>query len=234
MNNYSDIQISILTKLLKSNGLKFSQAYPKEENIDSDLYNYHLQYLTKRGLVEKVDGLYQLTKQGRYAVQFFDSQGNYYPQFRLSVLMFVINQNNQILLQKRLRHPCMGDIGVPSGKIKPGETTVQAASRKLQEETGLKCDFKFVGTIRSIRHDSDGSLIEDPIFNIALGKTPIGQLQQETPFGLNFWTDFDTAIDYEKDNLACSKAHINIYKHLKDNKKITKFSHEETITLKGY
>ena len=234
MEPYSDIQTAILTKLLKSNGLKFSQAFPKEENIDSDLYNYHLQYLIKRGLVTKDNDLYKLTDQGHYAVQFFDSQGNYYPQFRLSVLIFVVNKNHQVLLQKRIRHPCMGDIGVPSGKIKPGETTPQAASRKLTEETGLTCNFKFIGTLLSIRYNSSSQLIEDPIFNIALGVNPTGELQQETTYGLNFWSDFDTAIEYEKDNLACSKIHINIYKHLKSKKKIPKFSYEEILVLKGY
>lgn len=39
-------------------------------------------------------------------------------------------------------HHYEGVIGLPSGKIDPGETAIQTAKRELEEETGLKCSLE--------------------------------------------------------------------------------------------
>ena len=51
----SEIQAKILALISRSEGLRYSEAYPGEE-IDDDLYYYHLQELVKKGLLEKAEG----------------------------------------------------------------------------------------------------------------------------------------------------------------------------------
>lgn len=55
-----DIQSEILSKLLTAETLRYSEARP--ENVESDLYNYHLKFLIQKGLVEKNDNGYSLVK----------------------------------------------------------------------------------------------------------------------------------------------------------------------------
>jgi len=53
---FGEVQTKILMALVKSEGLKYSEAYPGEE-IDDDLYNYHLQHWFKNGILQKVEGV---------------------------------------------------------------------------------------------------------------------------------------------------------------------------------
>lgn len=59
------------------------------------------------------------------------------PIIMAGVSVFVINENNEILLQKRSD---TGDWGVIGGALELGESTEEAAHRELFEEAGLKTD----------------------------------------------------------------------------------------------
>lgn len=55
------------------------------------------------------------------------------------VVASVVEQNSQILILKRPQKEFMGGIyELPSGKIEENESLLDALSRELQEETGLK------------------------------------------------------------------------------------------------
>ena len=49
----NDVQKKILIKLLSSDQLKYSKIKPN--NIANDLFNYHLQFLLKKGLIKKTE-----------------------------------------------------------------------------------------------------------------------------------------------------------------------------------
>lgn len=55
---------------------------------------------------------------------------------------------DEILLIKRKKDPFKGKWAFPGGFVNPNEPTVQAASRELEEETGVRClpeDLGFIG-----------------------------------------------------------------------------------------
>ena len=56
------------------------------------------------------------------------------PLILVGVAVAVINENNEILLQKRMD----GKWGVPGGFMELGESTEEAGRREVLEETGLK------------------------------------------------------------------------------------------------
>jgi len=59
-----------------------------------------------------------------------------------SVVALVIKPDGQVLAVSRRDHP--DDLGLPGGKIDPGETPEQALVRELREETDLEAkDFTF-------------------------------------------------------------------------------------------
>ncbi|MBU2592826.1 NUDIX domain-containing protein [Patescibacteria group bacterium] len=214
---FSLVQEKILTGLINAQELAYSQARPKDERISNDLFNYHLQFLVKKGFVEKKGNLYRLTDRGKKATQIFDAKGNLKDLFKVSILAYVVRDNNgkkEILLQQRTRHPYLGDIEVVSGKVNSGEPIELAAKRKLKEETGLIAGFKLIGVYRTTRRDSKKEIIEDPLFHVCFAKNPQGQLLPQTDFGKNFWGTFGQAIKYQKDNIAASPCLEKIYKRV--------------------
>lgn len=57
---------------------------------------------------------------------------------RQSTLVFVFNDKKQILLAMKKRGFSEGKWNGAGGKVKVGETIIEAASRELQEETGIE------------------------------------------------------------------------------------------------
>lgn len=67
-------------------------------------------------------------------------------------------RDGKVLLMRRANTPyCEGYYGVPSGHLEKGETPVQAATRELLEETGLRMSEEDLGlryiTFRQANHD---------------------------------------------------------------------------------
>lgn len=58
-----EIQIYILTSLLKNNSSTFTSMKPPD--IENDQYNYHLKYLISQEFIVKNNRNYQLTMKGK-------------------------------------------------------------------------------------------------------------------------------------------------------------------------
>ncbi len=236
---FTEIQLSILSKLIKTPILRFSDM--KDEIYDNDLFNYHLQQLCKKDLVKKVDGGYSLTDSGVKVIAHMDVEANIQSLFRASVALVTIRKGEkgdyEILLQKRKRIPYLGDTTSVAGKVHYGESFVDTAKRKLKEETGLECEYKLVGQHRLIRYDTQGVLFEDILFHICIGFDPTGELIEETEYGINFWTTIDEAIKCEEKNKGKSKGNVDILKELKKDIGIYKdkiFFIEDRVQLKNF
>lgn len=231
----SDIQKQILSNLLKSNGLRYSQARPP--HTENDLYNYHLKFLVGKNFVKKEDNVYLLTNKGKEYVQQMDSLGNVQPYFKVSVICHVVKIDNQklkILLQKRKRHPYYGEVyGGIAGKVHIGEAIETAARRKFKEETGLTCDFTFIGVVRKIRRNKQKEVIEDTLYHYCYGENPTGTLRPSTPFGENFWGTFKDAFEHQSKNLTASKYSDEVLKRIQ-KKNLQLFYFNEDLTLLKY
>ncbi|BDG48793.1 8-oxo-dGTP diphosphatase [Parageobacillus sp. KH3-4] len=77
--------------------------------------------------------------------------------------MCFIENNNQLLLQKRMKKPFIGLWNAPGGKVEAYESPIEACKREVQEETGLdlgKVHFRGVITVTNkSRKKSDALML---------------------------------------------------------------------------
>ena len=199
--SFSPIQNHILTKLKNAKSLRYSEMHPADKT-PNDLFNYHLQFLVKKGFVERHEDGYSLSATGIKHV------ADPYPRsdkpeitslFKMNVITVVSRLKNgkiEILNQVRKSNPSYGKVGVMGGVVQKGELIEPAARRKLKEETGLEADFRVLGIQRRLMYVK-GELFSDVLFPIAYANEYSGELQEDTEFGHNMWVGIDEAIKNE-------------------------------------
>jgi ADP-ribose pyrophosphatase YjhB (NUDIX family) len=197
-------QTSILRELLFHPEAGYSKLQ-KPTGLSSDHFNFHIARLVELRLVEKVArGKYRLTPRGKeYANRLDTDNSTIERQPKTAVILALERQNKrgetEYLFQERLKNPYFGFWGLPSGKIRWGETIPECAVRESLEETGLIADFSVAGVyhehvIQAETHD----MLEDKIFFVVRGLNPHGKLQVDFEGGHNEWMTFQVAFQKDK------------------------------------
>lgn len=219
-HTFSPIQNRIISKLKNAASLRYSELWP--EKIPNDLFNYHLQFLVKKGYVNRKDDGYSLSEMGVKHVADFnpatDDSGtaNLFKVNVLTVVSRIHEKRIQILNQIRKSNPSYGKIGVMGGVVRKGESIEEAASRKLKAETGLQASFKIVGIQRRTMYVR-GELFSDVIFPIAYADEHESELLPDTEYGHNMWVDIDEAIKNDSAEFDSIKALPKVLKAIKDS-----------------
>ena len=166
----------------------------KASGLESDHVKFHIKQLVKLGYVNKIGNAYQLSVIGKeYANKLDTDAGVIERQPKVAVLLVVERYNSkthmmEYLLQKRLKHPYFGFWGAPTGKVRWGETLLDAAARELKEETGLTGVFEYRGIYHErVRRQATGEIIEDKLFQLMFCDRFSGELQVEFDSGYNTW-----------------------------------------------
>lgn len=216
--NFSPIQNHIITRLKNAKSRRYSELHP--QGTPNDLFNYHLQFLVKKGFIEKNEDGYELSENGmKYIADAYplneESQA-VASLFKLNVITIVSRvQNNkiEILNQVRMSNPSYGKVGVMGGIVHKGESIEGAATRKLFEETGLLAKFKILGIERRLMYVKD-TLFSDVLFPIAYADSYSGELI-DTEFGKNKWVPVAQAIKNETAEFDNIKKIIDVLKEIK-------------------
>lgn len=187
-------QMKILRHLLLSPAAGFAQLQ-KQTGLSSDHANFHIKKLVDVGYIQKdTTDKYTLTRNGKEYANRMDTDDNVIEkQPKLSVVLVVENGRGKFLAQQRLKQPYYGFWGMPTGKIRWGETLLEAGARELLEETGLKADLRASGFFHKMDFDKDtNELLEDKYFSIIYGTNPTGDLISDDEGHHNEWiTDAD-------------------------------------------
>ncbi len=185
-----EAQMQILRQLLLRESASFSEL-TKASGLSSDHANFHVKQLISAGFVKHVSksyGTYELTRSGKeYANRMDTDQNVIEKQPKLSVVLDIVRSDGRHLQQERLKHPYYGYWGRPTGKIRWGETMLEAAARELMEETGLTADLTVLGFYHKLDYKADGELLEDKYFCLVRGTNPSGELVVETEGQRNEW-----------------------------------------------
>jgi len=218
IQNLSSIQNHILSRLKNAKTLRYSEMQP--EKMPNDLYNYHLQFLVKKGFVSRSEEGYSLSDMGiKHVADPYPTNDAITSLFKLNVITIVSRINNgkvEILNQVRTSNPSYGKVGIPGGVVLKGERTEDAASRKLKVETGLLAEFRIVGCERRMLYKG-GELFSDVLFPIAYADECAGKLI-DTEFGHNKWVPLDEAIGNESAPYDSIPSIVKILEALKKGK----------------
>jgi ADP-ribose pyrophosphatase YjhB (NUDIX family) len=185
-------QVAILRHLLFKPQAGFAELQ-KEADLTSDHFNFHIKKLVDEGYVEKVEKGYRLTHKGKeYANRMDTDENEIEKQPKVSVAITLERRNEkgerEFLFQQRKKNPYYDFWGRVGGKIRWGESVLEAAKRELKEETGLMAEFEQ----RLLYHKRDfnkatGKLLEDKIFFCVYATEHSGELIEEFEGGVNKW-----------------------------------------------
>jgi len=186
------VQMKVLRHLLLHPQANFA-ALRREADMQSDRFTFHLKKLIKVGYVTKDDGLYRLSRAGKeYANRMDTAENVIEKQAKLSVVLVIERWDGMWLHQQRLKHPYYGYWGHPTGKVRWGETLLQAAARELMEETGLTANLRIAGMFHKLDYaETTGELLEDKLLCLVHGTSPRGELITDPEGHHNEWMTFE-------------------------------------------
>lgn len=182
-------QVDILHVLLFKPDAAFAELQ-KASGLTSDHFNFHIKQMLEQDLVAKnTAGKYHLTAKGKEFANRFDTDARVVErQPKVAVLLIVERDDGRVLAQQRLKQPYYGYWGRATGKIRWGETVLQAAARELMEETGLTADLTFKAVYHKMDYNQEtGEMLEDKLFFVVHGINPRGDLVEEFEGGRNAW-----------------------------------------------
>lgn len=189
-------QTTILRHLLFIPSASFSKIQ-KSTDLTSDHFTFHIKALIENGYVVKLDNQYSLSNKGKeYANRMDTDENEIEKQPKISIAITLErrakNGEREFLFQQRKKNPYYDFWGRVEGKMRWGETVIEAAERELKEETGLEAEFEY----RLLYHKRDfdkasGNLLEDKIFLCVYATKFSGELQENFEGGLNRWMTND-------------------------------------------
>lgn len=193
-------QMKIMRHLLLSPKATFAELQ-KKTNMTSDHFNFHLKKLIDEKYVEKnTQGAYVLSRIGKEYANRMDTDDNVIEkQPKISVALIIENNKGEYLAQQRLKQPYYGFWGRPTGKVRWGETMMAAATRELDEETGLYAELSVAGFYHKMDYDTNtAELLEDKIFVLIYGRNPTGNLIVDGEGHHNEWMSDEKMNTLEK------------------------------------
>ncbi len=135
--------------------------------MESDVFKFHIRKLVRIGyIVKAVDGLYELTAEGKAFVSRLDKgTGREIEQPKSSMLM-VVRCGDYVLGHRRDREPFNGFWGIASAPVLRGVPLTESAARELCKQTGIEANFRVAGSYRVIDKNTHGNVLEDKIFAV--------------------------------------------------------------------
>lgn len=192
--NAHTAQMAILRKLLVEQSVSFSELV-HATTLTNDHANFHIKKLVTAGLAEhtpKTYGQYRLTRKGKeYANRMDTEKLEIEKQPKLAVDICIESSDGKFLFQERNKQPYYGYWGFPTGKIRWGETMIEAAARELIEETGLTATLRVVGVHHKLDYDENSEILEDKYLILIHGTKPQGNLIGKTEMHTNYWLSAD-------------------------------------------
>ncbi|CAN5151210.1 hypothetical protein BH11PAT4_BH11PAT4_6430 [soil metagenome] len=179
------VQREILRRLATASSLRYSEL--QLDDVEGNLHTYHLKELQAADYITKVSGGYALSVSGRRLVGIMStSTGHPRLQPKLTTMLAIQNGEGKFALFRWNRHPFLGKVSLPYGKMHMGESVFAAAIREMGEKTGAAdIPLTYRGTV-FIRSLESGILLNHMETHVFSGVFE-GDVAGETDLGECFW-----------------------------------------------
>lgn len=139
---------------------RFSEL--RAEDVESNLFQYHLRHIINKGLVEKYDNGYRLAPKGLYyADRYSPAHKGERLQPKLITVITIKNAKGDVLLLEKNRQPWINQWHLPAGKIHIGESAQEAASREVKEKIGICLDNLLFTAVAHVQICKDSTTVSD-------------------------------------------------------------------------
>jgi ADP-ribose pyrophosphatase YjhB (NUDIX family) len=135
----------ILTLFVQNEKMKFSDI-EKALSTRSNKLTYHLKNLMKKGILEKEDIYYKISKEYEHLIPYISDKHSPLP-----VVLIHIGDKNYCFLIKRDKRPFQNKLALPGGRILVGESINQAVKRIMKEKFGIDSKLSSIKSL-SIEH----------------------------------------------------------------------------------
>lgn len=202
-SNMHETQMTIIRYLLFMQQAGFADLQ-KAAGLTSDHVTFHIHKLITMGYIDKDGAQYILTPQGKGYADRMDTDENIIEkQPKVTVVITLERRNEQgereFLFQQRKKSPYYDFWGRVGGKVRWGESIIEAAQRELKEETGLEADIEYQLLYHKRDFDkTSGGLLDDKIFLCVHGMNHRGELKEEFDAGVNKWMTMEELHRQEK------------------------------------
>ncbi len=133
---------NILELFLYDNKMKFNEMEKKME-VRSNKLAYHLQKMTKKGILTKLDNFYSLSEKSEEKIPYLTEKKSLVPV----VIIAIRKKSDKVFLVKREKRPFKNKLALPGGRIVLGENISKATERIMLEKFGIKCRFKKINSV---------------------------------------------------------------------------------------
>ena len=176
------IERSILAYLMVHEYARFRDLRP--ENVETNLFSYHLKLLQKADYVTKTEQGYTLSRSGLVYVDRVNiEQMRVRTQPKIITMLLVQDGYGKVLLQRRTKQPYINTWTLPYGKLHVDDlSVVDAARRESREKLGFDphklrhtgdCYITVInGTYELLAGDSQGELKEDATVHVGRHQVP--------------------------------------------------------------
>ena len=164
------IQYHTLDLLINSASCRFSELRP--ENVDSNLFQWHLKHLIKQGYVTKLPNRegYELAPRGlHFADRLSRKLKTERRQAKIVTIIVLRNSKGQLLLHVDNRQPFIGTARFPAGKVHEGESLEAAARREAREKVEIEIENLIPGGAVHMRIYVSNELVSEYFGFIFLG-----------------------------------------------------------------
>lgn len=189
------IQKHILRQLAVNDTLRYTDLKP--DNVEGNLFMYHLNQLVNDDLINKNDKKYQLSTTGKkYVSSMSLKSGSTRRQPRIVVMFIAQNKNGEYLLFKWKRQPYLNLISFPFGKIHYGCSVLDLANKELEWKSGLKDKIEYSGDIY-VQTIKGNETIDHYLAHIFRVTDISGKIQSDGIQGKSFWSRIEDFEDNE-------------------------------------
>lgn len=181
-----EIQLDILKRITLCPESRYIEL--KNEDVDSNLFMYHLNQLMHKGLIIKNENKkYVLTNEGRRYISLLSTKsGELRKQPQILVMLYCRNEKDQLLLFKWKREPNANLVSLPHGMLHFGTSPKEMAAEELKEKCNLEGELTYRGDIY-LKIWSDKELFNHMIYHVFEVSNYSGDLKSNTVNGECLW-----------------------------------------------